>query len=195
MDTSAYIIAVLSALLAYSLYNNFNQPPPLPCPPCPAPTIVGPHTPVQTRMNIVESRDRAVLYDTLYPPVSRDTTDNTTRLLREPRLMPDRDSTDTFRLIGYLVNSNDNEDVWKLLARQTTRSQADFYAESSNRKLDIKVPLTSETARAADGSNTRPFRDIDNLPDAVTITHPMFKQGAVYNVVQLPRSSLGSGYI
>lgn len=195
MDASILIIITLCLLLGYAFYNLANRLPCPPCTPCPKPTIVGAYTPV--RQNIVEERDRRVLTDTLYPPINRDTNENTIRLLREPRLHPSQtqNAYDTYKLIGYLVNSQDKEDVWKLMARIINRSQAEFFAESSNRKLDIKVPLTSQTARAADGTNIQPFRDIDNMPDKVTIEHPMFDPTAIYNVVILPYSQLASGYI
>jgi hypothetical protein len=156
------------------------------------PQVVGSYTRPQ---DLVVSRDRAVVENVLYPPVSRDTRDNTLRLLSEPRLLPDRDDSDQYQLVGYLTNSGDKSDVWKLVARSRGRSQADFYAQSSNRNIDVKIPLGDQVAKSADGSNTRPFRDMYDLPDAVVINHPMFESNAVYSVVRLPRAELGSGYV
>lgn len=196
----AITISTLCILLLVAMYIIFKlsqQQSAAACLPC---QVLGPYTPLQSiqptksREDVV-ARDRAVLEDTLYPPTSRDTVDNTVRLMHEPRLHPNLDNTDSYSQVGYLVSRNDKEDVWKLLARVTNRSQADFYAESSNRKLDLKVPLTHEIASSADGSGgSRAFRDIYDLPDAVRINHPMFDASAVYDVVQLPRSKLASGY-
>lgn len=193
------IITVLSGLLAYALYMIQTLKVLVPtCAPCP---IIGPYTPSTPILanvpssNIVDIRDKAVMQNSLYPPVSRDTRDNTTNILNEPRLFPNRDSSDTFRLVGYLVNRNNKEDVWKLIARMENRHESEFYAESSNRKLDLKVPITPEIAKSADGTSTRPFRDVYDLPDSVHMSHPMFDALAVYDVVQLPRAKLASGYI
>lgn len=193
------IIVVLTVLLAYAMHTIQTLKVQVPsCAPCP---IIGPYTPAPNATPTlsngrrVDLRDRAVLQDTLYPPVSRDTRDNTANILSEPRLHPTRDSSDTYSMVGYLVNRGDKEDVWKLIARAANRREYEFYAESSNRKLDLKVPITSDIAKSADGSSTRPFRDIDDLPQAVRLNHPMFDATAVYDVVQLPRAKLASGYI
>jgi hypothetical protein len=140
------------------------------------------------------TRDIQVLSDPLYPPVSRDSAINTRRLLQEPRLYPDADSSDSYRLVGYLTNREDKGDVWKLMARLVNRSQADFYAQSSNRNLDIKIPLTSDVVKSMD-SSSHAFRDIYDLPSAVMIQHPMFSNNVIYDVVVLPRAQLASGYI
>jgi hypothetical protein len=126
--------------------------------------------------------------------VNRDSAINTRRLLQEPRLVPDSDSSDTYRLVGYLTNREDKGDVWKLMARLTNRSQADFYAQSSNRNLDIKIPLTSDVVKSMD-SSSHAFKDIYDLPSAVMIQHPMFSNNVIYDVVVLPRAQLASGYI
>lgn len=192
----AAVIFVLCFLLVIALYiiNSLsrNQCPPLNTVSTPPPLVLGPYSaPVQ---DPITQRDVAVIQNTLYPPVSRDTRNNTIRLLQEPRLQPDPLNEDTFQLIGYLINREDKNDVWKLLAQRTDRTRADFYAQSSNKNIDVKIPLTPEVAKAADGSSMRPFRDIYDLPDAVIMSHPMFSPNMVYDIVSLPRAPLGSGY-
>jgi len=161
-------------------------------------TLAGPHSPYffyQKDFGSIVERDRAVMQDPLYPPVSRDTVDNTMRLQNERRLQPDSpDSGDTYQLIGYLINRDDKTAVWKLMARSKNRGQADFYVHSSNTNLDVKLPLNQEIAKPADGSSTRPFRDLYDLPESVLINHPLFGK-SVYDVSLLPRANLGSGYL
>ena len=199
------VICVLSVLLAFALYliYKMSMRPVQQCAQVPnggssaQAVIMGPHSShAQNLSKAVEARDRAVLTDVLYPPTTRDTHANTVRLLQEPRLIPDPlEQHDQYQLIGYLINQTDKDDVWKLLARSRGRSQADFYAQSSNKNVDVKIPLTHEIARSADGSNVRPFRDIYDLPEAVILDSPMFSKNSVYNILQLPRSQLASGYL
>lgn len=193
----AVVIFSLCVLLAIALFiihsMSRNQCPAPSNASSTAPLVLGPYTaPVQ---DPITQRDVAVIQNTLYPPVSRDTRNNTLRLLSEPRLQPDPLNNDTFQLMGYLISREDKNDVWKLLGQRTDRTRADFYAQSSNKNIDVKIPLTPEVARAADGSSTRPFRDIYDLPEAVIMSHPMFSPNTVYNIVSLPRAPLGSGYV
>ena len=128
------------------------------CQQCP---ILGPHTPIN------------VLTD---PPIREHIPLPTPQLHREQS---------AYMMIGYLINTSDRSDVWKLMALRIDRRQAEFYVESSNRKLDVKVPLTYENAKSADGSGIRPFRDIYDIPDLMIINHPMFNQNQVYEFVKL----------
>lgn len=196
MDFYVIVLGVLLLVSLVIIYELANKPAPV-CPPC---QIMGPYSQMPSTVpDPIVARDRAVLSDPLYPPGTRDHAVGAERLLREPRLHPRMSSDyphDSFQVVGYLINQEDREDVWKLMARYTNRSRsAEFFAESSNRKLDMKVPLTRDVAKAADGSNIQPFRDLDTLPSSVTIKHPMFREGAVYEVVELPRTQLGGGYI
>lgn len=154
-------------------------------------TIVGPYSP----MSLIQQRDEAVLNKDLYPPISRDNVENTRRLMREPRLQPtSSDSLDSYQLVGYLTSRDDKLDTWKLIARSRGHGRADFYVQSSNTQLDVKIPLSQDIAKSADGSTNRPFKEMYDLPRAVVMNHAMFK-GSIYDVIELPRAELGSGYM
>jgi hypothetical protein len=146
--------------------------------------------------DLVRDRDIRVLSDPLYPPVGRADAEGTRRLMSEPRLYPTATSypptNDTYRLVGYLVNAEDKTDSWKLFSRQSQhsrRSFADFYAEPASKDSQgVKIPLSQP-----DGITSPRLRDIYDLPDQVSIKHPMFSH-APYIVVQLPAADLASGY-
>jgi hypothetical protein len=142
----------------------------------------------------VIERDYRVLDDSLYPALFRGDASGVRRLMNEPRLAAHntRDASDSYRLVGYMVNQEEKADSWKLFARSTHgshRSAADFYGEPANKDMaGMKIAL-SET-----GVSSPPLRDVYNIPDQVNIRHPMFSQGSMYSVVTLPPPSLGSGY-
>lgn len=186
------IVVIVTLQILVILRQDKCKPAPQYC------TVVGPHSPYllyQKENDSIIDRDRAVMQDPLYPPVSRDNVDNTLRLLSEKRLRPSSyDSNDTYQLIGYLISKDDKTAVWKLMARSKNRGQADFFVQSSNTNLDVKLPLTHEIAKPADGSSIRPFRDIYDLPEAVLLNHPLFGN-SVYDISLLPRAQLGTGYI
>jgi len=161
-------------------------------------TIVGPYTPItetipSTPENIINARDRAVLKDPLYPPVSRGTSENTIMYMQEPRLHAVNTNTvDSFQLVGYLVNREDKMDTWKLIARTIRRGKAEFYIQSSNTQLDVKIPITQDIAKSIDNRGN-PFKDIYDLPTSVILDHALFS-GTIYDVVKLPLAELGNGY-
>ena len=127
-------------------YKNTSCPQPT-CPPCPITRI---HDPISTR-------DRAANSDPLYPPLNR---------------MPRRDiQEDTFRFIGYLVNSEDKEDTWKLYGREKQRGQGDFYVTSANKNMDMKITITQEMTQGG-----QRLRDIWDIPNELKIKHPMFSE-------------------
>jgi hypothetical protein len=158
----------------------------------PPSTTTPPQAPHHKVVNVVSERDYRVLSDPLYPPINRQNVENTYRMMNEPRLIPESRSSDTYRLVGYLVNTEDKKDSWKLFARQSEgsrRSYADFYAEPSSRDVQgIKIPLS------VDNITTPRLYDLYDLPTSVTIRHPMFNHSQPYTVVALPMTQFSTGY-
>lgn len=134
------------SLLLQSGNNKCPQPV---CPPCPVAQQQS------IRLDPISTRDRAANSDPLYPPLNR---------------MPRRDmNEDTFRFIGYLVNSEEKEDTWKLYGREKQRGQGDFYVTSANKNMDMKITITQEMTRGG-----QRLKDIWDIPDELSIKHPMF---------------------
>ena len=145
--------------------------------------------PVQQTCHIVkevqvkESRDNAVLNDPLYPPLNRSARD-----VPIPP-MPRNRNTDSFRLVGYLVDQSDKNYSWKIFAMEKYKGgRSQFYATPTNRDIDMKVFLSNDIIVGRDK-----FIDLYNLPDKVNIQHPMFSKGT-YDVVQLPMSDFSTNY-
>lgn len=157
----------------------------------PQPVAAATVVPVPT----VRERDERVLHDPLYPPYGRSDRASTDMYMRSNVIhsVPTRyPSNDTYRLVGYLVDEEDRNDVWKLFAREKHRGgRAEFYASPANKNMEMKVALDDKTV--VGGGSV--FRDLYNMPSEVRLTHPMFNQGGAYRVVELPRSDLDSGYI
>lgn len=162
----------------------------------PQPAIVqapqSPHTPSTHRdVDIIYERDTRVLRDELYPPYNRSATETTRDYATNPaiRSRPTRDSSDTYRLVGYLVDQEDKNDVWKLYAREKYRgSRSEFYAAPANNNYDMKVFIEHDMVEGPNKLN-----DVLNLPSDVRIKHPMFTNSS-YNIVELPKSDFSSGY-
>jgi hypothetical protein len=148
----------------------------------------------QMRLNdSVIMRDQAVISSPLYPPIGRTERpifDN----IQNHFNYPTRDSQDTYRLIGYLVNKTTEDlgsNVWRLFGRQKFRgsSQGEFYAiPSHGDRQDIKVQLEDSMFVG------EKIRDIYALPNKVRINSPFFSSDE-YDVVQLPKPDFTSPYI
>jgi hypothetical protein len=137
----------------------------------------------------VQMRDERVLYDPLYPPLNRSNTETTARYIASIRPTATRDTSDTYRIVGYLVDEEDKNETWKLYAREQHRGgRADFYATPANRNFDVKVSLDNNVITSKDK-----FRDMYSIPDQVRINHPMFSQSS-YKVVELPKTDFNSNY-
>ena len=146
------------------------------------PTVEIPITTQQTLIN----RDIQVVQNPLYPPLNRNSTDLTSQFLNQPRLQPSRENNDMFRLVGYLVNNENQDKSWKLFAREKLRNQYEYYVAPSDKTQDIKIFLNNDVVKPS-------LRDLNNLPDEVTIHHPMFEREP-YTVIKLPLSDFSSGY-
>lgn len=142
-------------------------------------------------------RDMRVLDDPLYPPLNR--TDRVTYdgVVRQSDArnfnVPTQGSGDSYRLVGYLINSSDDTkdsggNSWKLMARQKDRNEADFYIIPTNKDFDVKVPLTPEVF--AGGSR---FKSVDTVPMEVQLVSPLLSK-TPYTFVELPKGSFSDGY-
>jgi hypothetical protein len=140
------------------------------CPPCHV--VVCPTQNEPTSRFI--DRDRAANSDPLYPPLNR---------------MPRRDiPEDTFRFVGYLINEHDKEDTWKLFGREKRRHQGDWYVTTADKTRDIKIAITQ------DMMVKERLKDIWDIPDQITIQHPLFSS-TPYRIIVNPNAELGSTMI
>lgn len=163
-------------------------------PPQPQPALVQ-STPVQSPP--VQSppspkvRDYKVLNDPLYPPLNR--TDAVTHTMLETNIqnrnmyVPTNDTHDSFRLVGYLVNKDSEQDAggnrWKLLARQKDRNTSEFYLVPSNNNYDIKIAVTADIVIG------ERLRDIYTIPSTISFKSPLLNPSP-YEFVEIPKSDL-----
>jgi hypothetical protein len=152
------------------------------------PTLIPPADPVI-------SRDRAVVHDQLYPPlgrVERPIFDQLASRVASGLVgYPTRGSPDTFRMVGYMVNSENKHDSWKLFGRQKYpgSSIGEYYAiPIDDRKSDMKITIKD------DMMPKDKIRDIYALPNEVTIKSPLFSEKP-YTVVELDKADLTSPYL
>jgi len=155
--------------------------------PLPA-TLIPPEDPVM-------SRDRAVVSDQLYPPlgrVERPIFDQLASRLATGFIgYPTRGSPDTFRMVGYMVNSDNKNDSWKLFGRQKFpgSSIGEYYAVPfDERKADMKITIKDEIMPK------EKIRDIYALPNEVSFNSPLFSEKP-YKLVELDKADLTSPYL
>lgn len=191
---SIVIITTLALVLAYVI-NLYIQCSRKECPTATQARVVCPSLELQRELRQPEradKRDALVLNDPLYPPLNRDHTMRVNHYIDNTRLHSERtrpDSSDAFRLVGYMVSSEDANDSWKLFARDTGRGRASFYAIPSNKNNDIKVPLNQDNVVGPEK-----LRDIYDIPNHLVIQHPLF-QNRSYNIIELDKSDYTSQYI
>ena len=131
-----------------------------------------------TTPNNTDSRDMRVLQDPLYPPLNRTESqvfNNTTREVANRNLyVPTNGSDDSFRLVGYLTNNDQNRDAggnnWKLFARMKNRHEAEYYIIPANNNYDIKIPVTNEILV---GDR---LRDVYTIPNELKFKSPMLNE-------------------
>lgn len=163
---------------------------------CPAPpSCPVPRCPVMQlqQQPRATDRDRRVLTDPLYPPTDRterQTRDITVTQIRQGNLYQNQDSTrDSFRLVGYLTNSEENLDAgrnnWKLFARMKDRHQGEYYIVPTNNTIDLKIPLTTETVVS------ERLRDVYTIPKEMRFNSPMLNRGA-YTFTEIPKEDLSA---
>jgi hypothetical protein len=144
----------------------------------------------------VQQRDLNVLLNPIYPPLARVERPIFDNLIKMNFDQSTRGSEDTFRIMGYLINSNKNDsdtggDVWKLFGRQTYRGSSigEFYVSPVNdHQSDMKIFLKN---------NMMPkekIKDIYALPSEVYLDSPFFSKNA-YTINELPKSDFNSNYL
>ena len=144
----------------------------------------------------VQQRDLNVLLNPIYPPLARVERPIFDNLIRMNFGQSTRGSEDTFRLMGYLVNSNKNDmdmggNIWKLFGRQTYRgsSVGEFYVSPVNdHTSDMKIFLKN------DMMPKDKIRDMYALPVEVYFNSPFFSKNA-YTINELPKSDFNSNYL
>lgn len=138
-------------------------------------------------------RDRAVIADPLYPALGRTERpifDNIPKYINRTT----RDTSDTYRLIGYLVNKTTEDlgnNVWQLFGRQKYRgsTQGEFYViPTHGDRKDMKIQLEDSMFVG------EKIRDIYALPNKITLNSPFFSSDE-YDVIQLPKTDFTSPYI
>lgn len=154
----------------------------------PAPAQVQVAIPEDTR-----ARDMRVLHDPLYPPLNRTETPQHVALekavVRRDMYVPTRDSGDTYRLVGYVVNKDENRDAggntWKLMARQKDRHSADFYMVPANNNYDLKIKVTDDMM---DGTR---LRDLYTIPNELKFKSAMLNT-TPYEFIEIPKTDFSS---
>jgi len=144
----------------------------------------------------VQQRDLNVLLNPIYPPLARVERPIFDNLIKMNFDQSTRGSEDTFRLMGYLINSNKNDtdkggDIWKLFGRQTYKGSSigEFYVSPVNdHQSDMKIFLKN------DMMPKEKIKDIYAIPSEVYLNSPFFSKNA-YTINELPKSDFNSNYL
>lgn len=140
-----------------------------------------------TRGGFTRERDLRVLQDPLYPALNRPdrgsfelVMENTAR--REINV-PTRTYNDSYRLVGYLTNSDADIPKWKMFGRQKDRNRGDFYMVPVDRTQDMKVQIT-DSIIVGDK-----VRDLDTIPTQISFNSPLLSS-TPYMFTELPKADL-----
>ena len=139
----------------------------------------------------VDTRDRKVVEDQLYPPLNRSDNKTHSELVKNINsrnmYIQTNSINDKYRLVAYVTNNAEEKDVgnnnWKLFARQKDRNISDFYMKPTDNNNDMKVPITDDIVV---GDR---LRDIYNIPKQITFNSPLFNK-IPYNIVEIPKADL-----
>lgn len=191
---AAFAVVALLALL-FVIALRPKQCPPGPAARCPPAKYVVYDDEKAARgpRDSVETRDRRVLNDPLYPPTNRTSEDvhrGVTAQIRAGNLYQNvDDNNDGFRLIGYLTSNEHVRDAggntWQLFGRMKDRHAGEYYMVPTNRNMDLKVPLTQEVVVG------ERLRDVYTLPSEMRFRSPMLNAGP-YAFTEIPKADLGS---
>ena len=150
----------------------------------PVPVHVAPSI---TEPSLTRERDLRVLHDPLYPAYNRTDRDNyelvAENTFRRNINVPTQRFNDSYRLIGYASNSDDEVGRWKVFGRQKDRNRGDYYMVPVNKNYDLKVQITDKIVVG------EKLRDIDTVPDTITFDSPLLAQ-TPYTFVELPKGDL-----
>ena len=146
---------------------------------------VNPKCPGCKVCSTIGQRDMAVVHDPLYPPLDRQSRPLADEYLKYKEAglfdVPTRNGGDTYRLMGYLINSTNKSDKWNIFGKQrySGSSHGNFYAtQQCSNNTCTKIELTKDIL-----VNER-LNDFYNLPSTLTFTSPLFGTDP-YDVVQL----------
>lgn len=149
-------------------------------------TVIEPRVPL-IAPTYTRERDLRVLNDPLYPAYNRtdrgtfeSVIDNT---LRRNINIPTQYYNDSYRLIGYVSNDQDEMGRWKLMGRQKDRNRGEFYMIPVNKNYDLKVQITDKMVIG------EKLRDLDTLPDQIVFDSPLLAQ-TPYTFTELPKADL-----
>ena len=139
----------------------------------------------------IETRDRKVIEDQLYPPLNRSDNKTHSELVKNINsrnmYIQTNNMNDKYRLVGYVTNNAEEKDVgnnnWKLFARPKDRNISDFYMKPTDNNNDIKVPITDDIVVGDK------LRDIYNIPKQITFNSPLFNN-TPYNIIEIPKADL-----
>jgi hypothetical protein len=144
--------------------------------------------------DLIDKRDIAVVSNALYPPLNRDSKPLANDYLKYKQDglfdYSTRDNSDTYRLMGYLINSANKDETWNIFGRQkySGSSHGEFYAtRQCNQNTCTKIPLTRDILTG------NKIDDYYNLPNVLTFSSPLFTTDN-YDVVQLKTSNGYSPY-
>ena len=133
-------------------------------------------------------RDMRVLHDDLYPAYNRSDKQSfegvVNKTIERQINVPTRQYNDSYRIIGYLTNEDDEIKTWKLFGKKSDRNRGDFYMIPSNRNYDMKVQITDSMVEG-----TEKLRDIDTIPNEVKFKSPLLA-ATPYQFVELPKGDL-----
>lgn len=147
-------------------------------------------------INPASDRDIRVLKDPLFPALNRSETDTHNRTIdainRKQLYNRTQDFTDRYRMVAYVTNPEDKKDsggnVWKLMARQKDRNQADFYLIPANNNYDMKVMLNNDVI-----TGNEKLRDIYTIPKTLSFKSPLLND-TPYEVTELPMTDMTDLY-
>lgn len=151
--------------------------------------------PTQPMTDPVYIRDNQVLNDKLYPPLGRTERPQFDLLMNFMNNQPGvfnmytRGPPDTFRMLGYLTPLSGNQTIDNTLilygrAKWQNSDIGDFYATSSSKISDIKIPLSQYNCN---------IKRIWDIPEIVEISGSML--AGKYNFTELPKPDLTHPYI
>lgn len=143
--------------------------------------------------NHTRQRDLKVLQDPLFPAYNR--TDKTAYegiveyTARHEFNVPTQSNHDTYRLIGYLVNDEDETSKkWKLFGKMKDRNRSDFYMMPVDRTQDMKIQLQDSMIVG------EKVRSLDTVPEEITFNTPLLAE-TPYKYIELPKGDFTDEYM
>lgn len=146
--------------------------------------------------NHATDRDIRVLKDPLFPALNRSETDTHNHTIdainRKQLYNRTQNFTDRYRMVAYITNPDDKKDsggnVWKLMARQKDRNQAEFYLIPANNNFDMKIMLNNDVI-----TSNEKLRDIYTIPKTLSFKSPLLND-TPYEVTELPMTDMTDLY-